>query len=46
MKILDDMLEIIMKFEDTFGIEINDDDADHIKTVQEAVEAINRTRTK
>jgi acyl carrier protein len=41
-----DMLEIIMKFEDTFGIEINDDDAAHIKTVQEAVEAINRTRTK
>ena len=41
-----DMLELIMKFEDTFGIEINDDEATHIKTVQEAVDAINRTRTK
>ncbi len=41
-----DMLEIIMKFEDTFGIEINDDEAANIKTVQEAVDNINRLRTK
>lgn len=41
-----DMLEIIMKFEDTFGIEINDEEAANIKTVQEAVDNINRMRTK
>ncbi len=41
-----DMLEIIMKFEDTFGIEINDDEATNIKTVQEAIDNINRLRTK
>lgn len=41
-----DMLEIIMKFEDTFGIEINDDEAANIKTIQEAVDRINPMRTK
>jgi len=41
-----DMLEIIMKFEDSFGIEIDDDQATHIKTVQEAIDNINRLRTK
>ena len=41
-----DMLEIIMKFEDTFGIEINDEKAAAIKTIQEAVDSINPMRTK
>lgn len=41
-----DMLEIIMKFEDTFGIEINDEQATTIKTVQEAIDNINMMRTK
>ena len=41
-----DMLEIIMKFEDNFGIEINDEKAAAIKTIQEAVDSINPMRTK
>lgn len=35
-----DMLEIIMKIEETFGLEISDEQAAHLKTVQEAVEVI------
>jgi acyl carrier protein len=35
-----DMLEIIMKLEETFGVEINDEEAAKITTVQEAVDKI------
>lgn len=41
-----DMLEIIMKLEETFGIEISDEQAAQIKTVGEAVESIQKMRTK
>ncbi len=41
-----DMLEIIMKLEETFGIEISDEQAEQIKTVGQAVEAIQKIRTK
>lgn len=41
-----DMMQIIMKIEDVFGIEISDDVAGRIKTVSEAVDAIQKNRTK
>lgn len=41
-----DMMQIIMKIEDVYGIEISDDAVAHIKTVAEAVEAIQKNRTK
>lgn len=41
-----DIVEIIMNFEEAFGIEIRDEDAEKIKSVGEAVELINSVRTK
>ena len=41
-----DMVEIIMKLEELFGIEIKDEDAEKIKTVNEAVALIHAARTK
>jgi len=41
-----DIVEMIMSFEETFGIEIKDEDAEKIKTVQEAVDHIHDARTK
>lgn len=41
-----DIVEIIMGFEETFGIEIKDEDAEAIKTIAEAVDLISRVRTK
>ena len=41
-----DIVEIIMSFEETFGIEINDDDAEKIKTVEDAINMITEVRTK
>ena len=41
-----DIVEIIMGFEETFGIEIKDEDAEKIKTVNEAVALIHAARTK
>ncbi|MGB8467478.1 MAG: acyl carrier protein [Candidatus Babeliales bacterium] len=41
-----DRLEIIMKLEETFGIDISDDDEAAIKTVQEAVNTVHSKRTK
>jgi len=41
-----DTVEIIMNFEETFGIEIRDEDAEKIKTIGEAVELIHQSRTK
>ena len=39
------LVDIIIKVEDTFDIEIEDDDADKIKTIGDAVEIIdNKTR--
>ncbi|MCK4651034.1 acyl carrier protein [Candidatus Babeliales bacterium] len=41
-----DIVEIIMSFEETFGIEIKDENAEKIKIVQEAVDLIHESRTK
>ncbi len=41
-----DVVEIIMSFEESFGIEIRDEDAEKIKTVQEAADLIHTVRTK
>jgi acyl carrier protein len=41
-----DIVEIIMTFEETFGIEIKDEDAEKIKTVEQAIELIHTARTK
>ncbi len=35
-----DTVELVMKFEEDFDIEISDDDAEKIKTVQEAINYI------
>jgi len=41
-----DIVEMIMRFEEIFGIEVKDEDAEKIKTVQEAVDYLHATRTK
>ncbi|NDD54094.1 acyl carrier protein [bacterium] len=41
-----DIVEIIMSFEEAFGIEIKDEDAEKIKTVGQAVDLIHGARTK
>lgn len=41
-----DMLQIIMKLEETFGVEIDDEQAAEIKTVGEAATSIQQIRTK
>lgn len=41
-----DIVEIIMSFEENFGIEIKDEDAEKIKTVQDAANHIHEARTK
>ena len=37
-----DTVELTMKFEDEFGIEISDDDAEKINTVQAAFDYVNK----
>jgi acyl carrier protein len=41
-----DIVEIIMSFEEAFGIEIKDEDAEKIKTVGQAIDLIHGVRTK
>ena len=41
-----DIVEMIMSFEEIFGIEIKDEDAENIKSVQEAVDHIHVARKK
>lgn len=41
-----DIVEIIMSFEEAFAIEIKDEDAESIKTVEQAVTLIHGVRTK
>jgi acyl carrier protein len=41
-----DVVEIIMSFEENFGIEIKDEDAEKIKSIGEAVDLIHQFRTK
>ena len=39
-----DIVELVMEFEEAFGVTIDDEDAEKIKTVGEAVDYINKTR--
>ena len=41
-----DLVEIIMKMEEQFGIEINDEDAEHMNNVGQVVDYIHAKRTK
>jgi acyl carrier protein len=41
-----DRLEIIMKIEDTFGIDITDEQEAQIKSIQEAIDAVHTARSK
>ena len=41
-----DLVEIIMSFEEAFGIEIKDEDAESIKTVEQAINLIHKVRAK
>jgi len=41
-----DIVEMIMSFEESFGIEIKDEEAEKIKTIQSAVDHIQQVRTK
>ena len=41
-----DLVELIMKFEDVFGTEISDEDAQKITTVGEAVKFVEAKKTK
>ena len=41
-----DLVELIMKFEEVFGIEINDSDAEEFQNVQEVVDYLNIHRKK
>jgi acyl carrier protein len=40
-----DTVELVMAFEEEFGIEIPDEDAEKIRTVQEAIEYIKQKTT-
>ncbi len=41
-----DIVEIIMGFEEVFGIEIKDEEAEKIKNIGQAVELIHQARSK
>jgi acyl carrier protein len=41
-----DMVEVIMKLEEQFGIEIKDEEAEHMKSVKDVVDFVNSHRTK
>jgi acyl carrier protein len=41
-----DLLEIIMRLEEQFGLEVNDEDAEKMQRMQEVVDYINERRTK
>lgn len=41
-----DLVEIIMKLEEAFGIEIDDEKAEHLKNVQDVIDYVHLIRTK
>jgi len=41
-----DIVDMTMSFEDVFGIDINDEDAEKIRTVRDIVDHIHEARTK
>lgn len=41
-----DMVEIIMKLEEIFGVDINDEDAEQLTSIDQVVDYIHHLRTK
>jgi acyl carrier protein len=41
-----DMVEIILKLEETFCMQINEEDAEHLTTIDQVVDYIHARRTK
>lgn len=41
-----DLVEIVMKLEEVFGIEINDEDAEKLHNISDVVEYVQNLRTK
>ena len=41
-----DIADMIMQFEGIFGVEVKDEDAERIKTIEEAVDYLHAARTK
>lgn len=41
-----DIVELIMRLEDQFGIEINDEDAEQLKTLSDLVDYVHERRKK
>lgn len=41
-----DIVELIMHFEDQFGMEINDEDAESLRTLQDVVDYVHERRKK
>lgn len=41
-----DMVEIIMRIEEVFGIEVNDDDAEKLTTLAQTIDYVHALRTK
>jgi acyl carrier protein len=41
-----DMVDIIMKIEEEFGIEINDEDAENLHNVQDVISYVHNLRSK
>ena len=41
-----DMVEIVMKLEEQFGIEINDEDAEKLHNVNDVIDYVQNLRTK
>jgi acyl carrier protein len=41
-----DMVQLVMRFEEQFGIEINDDDAQNLHNVEQVIDYIHSKRTQ
>jgi acyl carrier protein len=41
-----DMVEVIMRIEEVFGIEVNDEDAEKFSTLSQAIDYVHKQRTK
>jgi acyl carrier protein len=41
-----DRVEIVMKLEEHFGIEINDEEAEKLQTIQQAIEYVSSLKSK
>ena len=41
-----DIVEIVMRLEEVFGIEINDEDAEKLQSLKDVIDYVHRLRTK